>query len=267
MNSKTPPVAGSGKISVVVNTYNAARLLPQVLRSVSQFDEVLVCDMESTDDTLAIARDFGCRVVTFPRRHHTIVEPARDFAIHEASSEWVLVVDADELVTPQLREALYDHIRQPSPAAGLLIPRRNRLMGRFLHGYYPDYNLRFFRRDAATWPPVIHAQPRVEGEVRHLPASRRELAIDHLDDRSVSQRLDKINHYTEHEVAKRAGRHYPVAAFFYRPLFRFCKAYLLKGGFRDGVPGLIFAGLEAVQQFAILAKLYEYHRNQSPAQP
>ncbi|MBR6494849.1 MAG: glycosyltransferase, partial [Prevotella sp.] len=86
------------KISVVINTYNARQHLCEVLEAVKNFDEVVVCDMESTDDTVEIARQYGCRVVTFPKEGHTIVEPAREFAIHEAENEWVLVVDADEVV-------------------------------------------------------------------------------------------------------------------------------------------------------------------------
>ena len=246
-----------GKISVVINTYNAQQYLAEVLDSVKDFDEVLVCDMESTDDTLAIASAHGCRVVTFPKGELKIVEPAREFAIHQATYPWVLVIDADELVTPALRDCLYSHIRGEHPSDGLLIPRKNRLMGRFMHGYYPDYNLRFFRQAVTTWPPVIHAQPKVNGTLQRLPRNHKELAIDHLDDRSIKARLDKINLYTEYEIEKRKDRHYGVLAFVYRPMVRFVKCYLLKGGFRDGVPGLLFAWLEAVQQFTILAKLYE----------
>lgn len=248
------------KISVVINTYNAERYLARVLDSVKGFDEVLVCDMESTDDTLSIAREHGCRIVTFPKGQLHIVEPARNFAIHEARCQWVLVIDADELVTPALHDYLYQHINADHPADGVMIPRLNRLLGRHMRGYYPDYNLRFFRRDVTTWPPVIHAQPQVNGMLFRIPRKHKELAIDHLDDRSVRERIEKINLYTEYEIEKRAGRHYGYGAFFYRPLVRFLKCYILKGGFRDGIPGLLFAWLEAVQQFVILAKLYEHQR-------
>ena len=258
----TPPGPPRGGISVVINTYNAEQHLRQVLDSVEGFDEVLVCDMESTDATCAIARQRGCRVVTFPKGNITIVEPARDFAIHQATHPWVLVVDADELVTPELRDYLYRHIAADHPADGIRLPRKNRLMGRFMHGYYPDYNLRFFRKDVTTWPPVIHAQPQVEGSVVSIPRHNKQLAINHLDDRTIRERLSKINLYTEHELEKRKDKHYGVMAFVYRPMVRFIKCYVLKGGFRDGVPGLLFAWLEAVQQFAILAKLYEKRKQQ-----
>ena len=245
------------KISVVVNTYNARQYLSKVLDSVKGFDEVLVCDMESTDDTLSIAKEYGCRIVTFPKGDLRIVEPARDFAIHKAAHPWVLVIDADELVTPELHNYLYRHIRGAHPADGIYIPRKNRLMGRFIHGYYPDYNLRFFRKEVTTWPPIIHAQPQVDGRLLHIPRQQHELAIDHLGDCSIKARLEKINLYTEYEIDKRKDRYYSVMAFVYRPLIRFIKCYLMKRGFLDGMPGLLFAWLEAVQQFTILAKLYE----------
>lgn len=90
----------NNSISVVINTYNAERDLREVLESVKEFDEIVICDMESTDNTLDIAKEYGCKVVTFPKENHRIVEPARNFAIQSASSKWVLVVDADEIIPP-----------------------------------------------------------------------------------------------------------------------------------------------------------------------
>ena len=116
------------KISVVINTYNAERLLKKVLESVKDFDEIVVCDMESTDATVEIACQHGAKVVTFPKADHKSAEPARTFAIQSAQSPWVLVVDADELVTPELRDYLYSRISQPDCPAGLYIPRKDYFM-------------------------------------------------------------------------------------------------------------------------------------------
>jgi glycosyltransferase involved in cell wall biosynthesis len=127
------PMNEENKISVVINTWNAEQHLRKVLESVKGFDEVLVCDMESTDSTLEIAREYGCRIVTFPKEGHTIVEPAREFAIHEAIHKWVLVIDADEVVTPQLKDYLYSQISQSQGPTGIAIPRKNYFMGRFMH--------------------------------------------------------------------------------------------------------------------------------------
>ena len=85
----------TGQISVVINTYNAEKFLLQVLESVKDFDEIVVCDMESTDHTPDIARQYGCRIVTFPKGDCNIVEPARQFALDAARGPWILVVDVE----------------------------------------------------------------------------------------------------------------------------------------------------------------------------
>ncbi len=244
------------EISVVINTYNAARHLEQVLQSVSGFDEVLLCDMESTDDTLDIARRHGCRVVTFPKADHKSAEPARTFAIQSAACPWVLVVDADELVTPQLRERLYHHISQPDCAQGLYLPRQNLFMGRPLRCAWPDYQLRFFVREGTVWPPHVHTFPTVKGRVEKLPA-RRELALYHLANDSIHAIMEKDNRYSDDDVMKKAGRRYGVGALLWRPCWRFVKCYVLEGGWRDGVRGLIYAGLKATYQFELVAKIIE----------
>ncbi len=250
-------MTNSNKITVVINTYNAARHLERVLQAVHDFDEVLVCDMESTDDTVAIARRNGCRVVTFPKEGHTIVEPARDFAIRQATTEWVLVVDADEIVTDELRRYLYSRITEPDSPDGIAIPRRNYFMGRFMHSAYPDYILRFFRRSKTTWPPVIHCSPEVDGRVERLPRGRKELAFEHLANDTVADILRKNNTYSDYEVPRRRSRGYGVGALLTRPAFRFIKSYVLKKGFLDGLPGFIHAVLDAHYQFTIVAKLLE----------
>ena len=118
------------RISVVINTFNAEKYLAQTLESLSGFDEIVVCDMESTDSTVDIASKYGCRVVTFPKGDYTICEPARDFAIHSAQNSWVLVVDADEVVPDALRDYLYRTIADESFNDAIAIPRRNMFIGK-----------------------------------------------------------------------------------------------------------------------------------------
>jgi glycosyltransferase involved in cell wall biosynthesis len=248
---------GKDKISVVINTYNAEEHLERVLDAVSDFDEVLVCDMQSTDRTLEIARAHGCRIVTFERRDYNIVEPAREYAIHEARYDWVLVVDADEIVTPKLRTYLYDCIARTDCPEGLFIPRKNYFMGRFMRCHYPDHILRFFRKEKTHWPPVIHCVPEVDGRVEKIPAGRRELAFEHLANDSVANIVAKTNQYTLNELERKRHKHYGWAAFLWRPFFRFFKAYILKGAVLDGLPGFIKAMLEGYYQFIFLAKKYE----------
>ncbi|MCI6503633.1 MAG: glycosyltransferase family 2 protein [Prevotella sp.] len=243
-------------ISIVINTYNAERHLAKVLDSVKDFDEVVICDMESTDSTLDIAHRYGCKVVTFPKEGHTIVEPARNFAIQSASYPWVLVVDADEIVPKALREYLYRQVSLPCPPDGIFIPRRNYFMGTFMHSLYPDYILRFFRKDKTVWPPIIHVQPEVAGNVIHAP-KHKGLAFEHLADDSLSDRLRKTDTYTDYECKKKAGKRYGALAFLLRPTHRFIKSYILKGGLRDGFPGFIYACLEATYQVVMMGKMRE----------
>lgn len=251
------PTHRMNQISVVINTYNAERHLREVIEAVKGFDEILVCDMESTDSTLTIAREMGCNIVTYPRGTVNIVEPAREFAIHQAMHEWVLVVDADEIVTPQLRTYLYERIQQDDAPAGIAIPRKNYFMGRFMHCHYPDYVIRFFRRDCTHWPPVIHCAPEIDGRIDHIPARRTELALEHRADDTVSLRLQKTDQYTDNELPKRAGKHYGTMALIFRPLLFWFKCYVSKGGWRDGKAGFIKAVLEGHYQFVMLAKLEE----------
>jgi len=245
------------KISVIINTYNAEKHLERVLKAVQDFDEIIVCDMESTDTTLRIAQQFASRIITFPKGRHTIVEPARNFAIQHASHPWILVVDADEIVTPALKDYLYQQIKSADCPSGIYIPRKNYFMGKFMHCHYPDYILRFFQKEGTVWPPVIHVSPTVEGHLYHIPSKRQELAFIHLANDSVSDIVRKTNQYTQNELEKKKNKKYNSLAFLYRPFFRFFKAYILKGGIKDGKAGFIKSCLEGYYQFVMLAKITE----------
>lgn len=243
------------KISAVLNTYNAEQHLRRVLESLRDFDEILVCDMESTDSTVEIAREYGCRVVTFPRGEHRICEPARDFAVHSAANEWVLVVDADEIVPDELRKYLYDYISDGTFAGALLVPRINTFMGSPINGT-PDYQLRFLPRDKTKWPAVIHARPEIDGEIRKIP-NRRELSLFHLDNPSIGQRITKMNVYSDCEVPKRMNKKYGVLSMIFRPMFFFLKDYIAGGAFKDGRRGVAKAYMSAIYQMTLLSKLTE----------
>lgn len=257
-------MSDKNKISVVINTYNAETFLQEVIDAVKDFDEVLICDMESTDRTLDIARQNGCRIVTFPKANHKSAEPARTFAIQSASSDWVLVVDADEIVTPELRDALYRKIQEPDAPQGLYIPRLNQFMGKTLTCAYPDYQLRFFIKEGTEWPPYVHTFPKVNGRLEYLPKNRRELAFIHLANDSVHNIMEKDNRYSDNDVDKKAGKQYGAGALLWRPFWRFFKCYVMEGGWRDGIQGLIYAGLKGVYQFELVAKIIE--RRQSKQQ-
>lgn len=251
------------KISAIVQTYNAERHLDAVLAALEGFDEILVVDMESTDRTAEIAAAHGARFVVKERGEHRIVEAYRDFAIHEARYDWVIVVDADEIVPAALREFIYRRIEDDPTPRGFLIPIKNYFMGRWMRCYYPDYILRVFNRVGAKWPYRIHSRPTFQGPTEVIPASRTDLAFIHLANESVSATFTKMNAYTDREMDRRRPR-FKSWKILTDPPFRFFKTYVIKGGFREGWPGFIHAVHDAIYRFAVMAKLEEERQNQRP---
>lgn len=243
------------KISVVIHTYNSEKFLERVLNSVKEFDEIVVCDMYSTDRTLEIARKFGCKIIYHQKCN--FVEQARDFAIHSATYDWVLVVDSDEIVPADLKDYLYTLLREQRAIGGVWIPRKNYLMGKFIHGDYPDYILRFFRKQNAFWPPYVHVAPQVKGKVIRIPRKRKDLAFIHLINNPLKLKLKKLDIYTDEEIPKRSGEKCIFLSIFYAPAYRFFKSYILKGGFRDGKAGVVSAGMDAFYKFVTIAKIWE----------
>lgn len=244
------------KISVVLNTYNAEEYLDAVLDSVAGFDEIVVCDMESTDSTVAIARKHGCRVITFERGENRICEPARDFAIHSAENEWVLVVDADEIVPDALRDYLYEYIERPDCSEGLLIPRSNLFLGK-RYDDTTDYQLRFMRKDKAWWPPQIHSRPQIDGKIGQIPKNRKDLYLVHLDNSALVKRFNKLNCYTDYELSRRKSKKYGMAKFIFRPAWFFLRSYFIHGGCRDGLRGIIKAYYAMIYQIMLMSKVAE----------
>lgn len=248
------------KISVVLNTYNAEEHLREVLESVKEFDEIVVCDMESTDRTREIAAEYGAKIVIFPKGDHKICEPARDTAIHSASNDWVLVVDADEKVPDALREYLYAKINSGFVGA-MAVPRLNQFMSRAAHGS-PDRQLRFFRQSKATWPPVIHARPATAGPVVDIPATGHRLSLIHLDNPTLRQRYDKLNRYSDYEVPRRINKKFGTLKLLFKPLWAFLSVWLLRGAWRDGRRGLINAYTAMIYKVMLMSKVTEAQLNE-----
>lgn len=238
-------------ISAVVITRAAAAQLPACLASLAFCDEILVVDSGSTDDTAAIARRLGARVI---ETHWRGFGPQKQFAVEQAAHDWVLCLDADERVSPQLAARIV--AGPPAPACvAYRCARRNRFMGRYLrYGEgYPDWSLRLFDRRHARWSDdpvherVIPAGPVgvLEGDLLHDSAE------------SLERYLEKQNRYSTlaAQSALAAGRRASAARLLLSPLARFVKFYILRRGFLDGLPGLVHILIGCWAGFAKYAKM------------
>ena len=244
-------------ISAVVNTYNSERFLEACLESLKAFDEIVLCDMHSTDRTVEIARRYGCRIVY--HEYTGFVEPARNYVISQAANDWVLVVDSDEVIPETLCKFLhrFTETAEMKRYAAVKMPRKNYFWGRFMRGDYPDYIIRLVRRSKSFWPNKIHVRPVIEGRIYTIPRRRKQLAVEHLANETVSQRLAKFDVYADKELLRREGEHFSTFSLFFKFTYRFLLLYLIKGGFRDGKAGVTYAFLNAFYKFTTVAKLWE----------
>ncbi len=239
------------KLSAVLITRDAATQLPACLATLDFCDEIVVVDSGSSDATVEVAQRFGARVM---ETHWRGFGPQKQFAVEQASHDWVLCIDADERVSGLLRDAILAVLSAPTFAA-FRFPRCNRFMGRYLkHGEgYPDWSLRLFDRRQAHWSDAaVH-----ERVISNAPAGTLDGDLYHDSAESLEGYLEKQNRYSTlaAEAALAAGKRSSVAQLLLSPLFRFVKFYLLRRGFLDGVPGLIHILIGCYASFAKHAKM------------
>lgn len=240
-------------LSVAIITLNAAAQLEACLKSVDFAHEIVVVDSGSTDGTQALAAQHGARVIA---RDWPGFGPQKQFAVDAASHDWVLCLDADERVSPELQAAIENALHDPSTAA-FRFARCNRFLGRYLkHGEgYPDWSLRLFDRRRARWSDdAVH-----EKVIAHGPVGT--LAGDLLHDsaESLAAYLTKQNRYTTlaAEMALAAGKRAGFGRIAFSPLVRFVKFYIVRQGFRDGLPGLIHIAIGCFNSFMKYSKMLE----------
>ena len=245
-------------VTLCVSVRNAADHLRECVESCSEWvSEVVVVDMESEDDTMAVARSLGARIVEVPRAG--FAEPGRQRGIEAASQPWVLVLDADERAPANLRQVVERFVNRED-VAGVRLPRRHYVFGRWLRhsGHWPDYQLRLFRRDAVRWPPFVHTQAEVDGAVATAPASV-DAAILHRTGRDVGGWIEMTNRYTDLEVDRYASlnRRASIVRLALLPPFRFLQTYVLRRGFLDGIHGFAVAVLAAFYAAVLELKVWE----------
>jgi glycosyltransferase involved in cell wall biosynthesis len=244
-------------LSVVLITQNAAAQLPDCLASVAFADEVVVVDSGSSDGTAALAERYGARVLAMEGLGFG---PQKQFAVEQAAHDWVLCLDADERVSPELAASLVRALEAPA-AKVYRMARRNRFLGRWLrHGEgYPDWSARLFDRRHARWSDdTVH-------EKLLYAVSPGTLAGDllHESAEDLGRYLEKQNRYTTLAAQElhRSGRRAGLAELALSPVVRFFRFYLLRLGFLDGLPGLAHISIGCMNSFMKYAKLIELQRD------
>jgi glycosyltransferase involved in cell wall biosynthesis len=217
-------------------------------------DEIIVVDAGSQDKTLEIAREFTDRVTVRPWPGFAA---QKNFAVAQASSEWILSIDADEEVSPELRAEIESALAGGEVAAGYLVPRRNIFWDRWVRhgGLYPDWQLRLFRRGSGRFVDrAVHESVEVDGPVARLHG-----ALVHRSYRDVAEFLERANRYSSlaADDLAREGCRIGVRQLVLRPLGRFLGMYVWRLGFLDGWRGLLLAVLYAYYVFIRSVKVWE----------
>lgn len=241
-------------ITATIITFNEAANIQAALESLSWADEIIVVDSESTDDTVAIARRFTDHVIVRPWPGYI---DQKNFAAGQASNDWIFSLDADERVTPALASEIKATLAAGPKAAGYRVPRVTFHLGRWMRStdWYPDYQLRLYDRRRGRWSgKYVHESVKADGPVDDLRGE-----LQHYAYRDLAHHFQTMDRYTTlaarqmFEEGRRAGFFdllvHPPAAFF--------RNYVLRAGFKDGVPGLIVSAMNARYVGLKFAKLWE----------
>jgi glycosyltransferase involved in cell wall biosynthesis len=251
---KNQPGNGAG-VSAILVCYNEEENIAACLQSLQWCDEIVVVDSFSTDRTVEICRQYTERLI---QRAWEGFRDQKAFAHSQATKEWVLLVDADERVSPELREEIrYALTTYGSEYAGFSMPRLVYYLRRWWWrgGWYPDYDVRLFRRECASWGGMDpHEKILVQGKVRRL-----KYPLHHFSYRDINDHVRRINQFTTVSSAElyKEGKKWRCGDNLLRPAFRFLYSYFLKRGFVEGFPGFFVAVTAAVYVFLKYAKLKE----------
>lgn len=273
-------------VSIVVPIRNEAENLPRCLASVQWANEIFVVDSQSSDGSVEAAENFGGEVVQF--KFNGTWPKKKNWALENLpfKNEWVLIVDADEVLPAEAAPEIAQAIANAGEVAGYWINRRFFFLGRWLkHSYYPNWNLRLFRHALGRYEKLTESETRSgDNEVHeHVvvqgKTARLKFEMDHYAFPTIESFIEKHNRYSNWEARvavegqlqnrdqfahehvnlrrrlKSFSQHLP-----FRPLLRFLYIYIWQKGFLDGRDGYYFARLHATYEFLSVAKTYELRR-------
>ncbi len=253
------------EISAVIITHNEERRLEGALKSLAGIaSEIIIVDARSSDETVKVARRYTDRVF---ERDWTNFADQKNFGNAQASHPWILSLDADERVSPELCQELLGLKKTEPDVEAFSMPRKVHYLGRWIRhsGWYPDRKLRLFRRDAARWEgEYVHEKLAVKGRIGKLGG-----CIHHFTYRNIHEHLDRINAFSDlgaqklYAQKKKARWHHLLLL----PFFRFFRAYVWKLGFLDGFPGMVISVLTGYAIFVRYAKLREIWKKGERIEP
>lgn len=244
------------KISVVVITKNEEAHIEQCLHSVKLANEIVIVDDESTDRTVEIGKDYGAKV--FIHRMQGFGEQ-KNYGIDKTSGEWILCIDADEIVLTETWQTIAKTIQNSGDYVGFYILRRNYFLGKWLkYGeWYKAHNgkLVLFKRSAGRYSNGVHEAPVLEGKVGYLNCD-----IIHHGDSTISQYIQKLDRYTTLELEKMpsdVSKGVVLWLMLYKPTRKFLILYLYRQGFKDGFYGLLMTMYSVSYEFVKYVKYWE----------
>jgi len=249
-------------LSAVLIAQNEEAKIADAIRSVRFCDEIVLVDSGSTDSTAKVAEAEGARVLVHAPWPGFVAQ--RNYAVDAAKNDWILALDADERITPRLRDEIETLRHAGFGSNGYRIPRVAFYLDRWIRAtdWYPDRQIRLFDRRRGRWEGhLVHESVRVRGHVGVLKAD-----MEHHPYEDIAAHMRKIDSYTTlwARQAHAAGRGTSVLELFTAPLFAFLRNYALRGGFRLGHAGLAVSAMNSYYTYAKLAKLDELVRPGAP---
>lgn len=245
------------KISAVVNVRNEVNNIHDCLERLGFCDEIVVVDMESTDQTKEIAKQFTDRV--YDHKMVGYVEPARNFAIQKALGEWILIVDADERI-PKTLAAKLIQIADKGDVDFVRIPRKNLIFGEWMRHsrWWPDYNIRFFKKGTVQWQDEIHSVPITLGTGINLDDTG-ELAIEHHHYDNIDEYFERSLRYSTQQAKEliSSGYKFDPVDLITKPTGEFISRFFAGEGYRDGLHGLVLAFLQFFSVMLVYLKVWQ----------
>lgn len=244
------------KISASIIVFNEEENIVELCETVSFCDEIVIVDSSSTDETVELARRYTDKIF---QREFQGYKDKHEFADSKTTGDWILWIDADERITPELRQSIENlkkHNEKDLPD-GFQIARKTFYLRRWIKhsGWYPDYQMRLYRKEASYWDGVSpHETARVRGKIEKLDGE-----FLHYTKNSLSEHHRVTDNYTTlaAEYKFKQGEKVGAAGIFFNSIAAFIRTYILKQGFRDGVQGLIIAMFTAYSVFLKYAKVWE----------